>query len=121
MEFWTEVRRQVLIEGLSKRAAVKQFNISWHTLVKILANEEPPGYQQKLSRPKPKIDAFLPVIAEILKADQKAPRKQRHSAKRIFERLRDEHEFTGGYLVPASTCNGFERVPKISKGSMRYR
>ena len=55
--------------------------------------------RKKQARPKPKIDAFLPVIAEILKADQQAPRKQRHSAKRIFERLRDEHEFTGGYTI----------------------
>ena len=99
MEFWTEVRRQVLVEGLSKRAAVKRFDISWHTLEKILKHAEPPGYRQKQARPKPKIEAFLPVIAEILKADQNAPRKQRHSAKRIFERLRDEHGFTGGYTI----------------------
>ncbi|MFT7629126.1 MAG: transposase, partial [Mariniblastus sp.] len=99
MEFWTEVRRQVLVEGLSKRAAVKKHGISWHTLEKILKHEEPPGYQQKQARPKPKIEAFLPVIVEILKADQEAPRKQRHSAKRIFKRLKKEHEFTGGYTI----------------------
>ena len=112
MEFWTEVRRQVLVEGLSKRAAVKQFNISWHTLVKILANEEPPGYQQTQARPKPKIEAFLPIIAEILKADQKAPRKQRHSAKRIFERLRDEHEFTGGYTIVKDAVRSWKQSQK---------
>ena len=99
MEFWTEVRRQVLVEGLSKRAAIKKYSISWHTLEKILKHQEPPGYQQKQARAKPKIEAFLPVVAEILKADQKAPRKQRHSAKRIFERLKKEHEFTGGYTI----------------------
>lgn len=42
MEFWTEIRRQVLVEGLSKRAACRQFKISWHTLTKILTHEEPP-------------------------------------------------------------------------------
>ena len=56
MEFWTEVRRQVLVGGLSKRGAVKRYGISWHTLEKILDREEPPGYRQKQPRSKPKID-----------------------------------------------------------------
>ena len=84
MEFWTEVRRQVLIEGWSKRGACRQFEISWRTLTKILAHEETPGYQLKQPRPKPKIEVFLPIVAEILGANQKAPRKLRHSAHRIL-------------------------------------
>ena len=112
MEFWTEVRRRVLVEGLSKRAAVKHYNISWHTLTKILSHEEPPGYRQKQARPKPKIEAFEPIIAEILKADQQAPRKQRHSAKRIFERLRDEHDFTGGYTIVKDAVRRWKQSQK---------
>ena len=112
MEFWTEVRRQVLVEGLSKRAAVKRFEISWHTLEKILSHEEPPGYRQKQPRPKPKIEAFLPVIGEILTADQKAPRKQRHSAKRIFERLKDEHGFTGGCTIVKDAVRAWRQSRK---------
>ena len=112
MEFWTEVRRQVLVEGLSKRGAVKKYGISWHTLEKILKHQEPPGYQQKQARPKPKIEAFLPVVAEILKADQKAPRKQRHSAKRIFERLKKEHEFTGGYTIVKDAVRAWRESKK---------
>ena len=112
MEFWTEVRRQVLVEGLSKRGVVKRYKIGWHTLDKILSLEEPPGYQQKQPRPKPKIEAFLPVIVEILKADQKAPRKQRHSAKRIFERLRDEHEFIGGYTIVKDAVRSWKQSQK---------
>jgi len=112
MEFWTEVRRQVLVEGLSKRGAVKRFGISWHTLKKILENEEPPGYQQKQPRARPKIEAFLPIIAEILKADQKAPRKQRHSAKRIFDRLKSEHGFTGGYTIVKDAVRAWRQSQK---------
>ena len=112
MEFWTEVRRQVLVEGLSKRGACDRFDISWHTLVKILKNEEPPGYQQKQPRRKPKIETFLPIIAEILKADQKAPRKQRHSAQRIFRRLKDEHGFTGGYTIVKDAVRAWKRSRK---------
>ncbi len=112
MEFWTEVRRQVLVEGLSKRGAVKKYSISWHTLEKILKHQDPPGYQQKQARPKPKIESFLPVIAEILKGDQKAPRKQRHSAKRIFERLKKEHEFTGGYTIVKDAVRAWRESQK---------
>jgi hypothetical protein len=43
--------------------------------------------------------AVLPIIHEILEADQKAPRKQRHTAKRIFERLKAEYGYPGGKTV----------------------
>ena len=99
MEFWTEVRRRVLTGQLSKRAACRQYELSWHTLTKILAYEEPPGYRQKEPRRKPKLEPFLPIIHEILQQDREAPKKQRHTAWRILERLRAEHGFTGGYTI----------------------
>ena len=39
------------------------------------------------------------MIGAILEADRQVPRKQRHTAKRIFERLRDGHGFTGHYTI----------------------
>ena len=48
---------------------------------------------------KPKLGPLLPVIGAILEADRTGPVKQRHTAKRIFERLRYEHGFAGGYTV----------------------
>jgi transposase len=50
-------------------------------------------------RPKPKLDRFLPVIDQILEDDKKAPKKQRHTTRRIFERLRGEHGYTGGLTI----------------------
>ena len=88
MEKWVEIRRRVLTGELGKRAACREYGIHWDTLQKILKHTEPPGYRRGEPRAKPKIEPFLPVIHEILKADRKAPRKQRHSAKRIFDRLR---------------------------------
>lgn len=99
MEFWTEVRRRVLTGELSKRAACREYHLSWHTLAKILTHAEPPGYRQVQPRKKPKLAGFLPVIHQILEDDKGAPKKQRHTAWRIFTRLRDEHEFQGGYTV----------------------
>ncbi|MDA0834618.1 MAG: IS21 family transposase [Planctomycetota bacterium] len=99
MEFWKEVRRRVLTHELSQRAACAEYGLGWHTLQKILAHTEPPGYRKSRPRVKPKIDEFLPVIHQILVDDRQAPKKQRHTAWRIFERLRDEHQFRGKYTI----------------------
>ena len=48
---------------------------------------------------RPRLGPLVPVIDAILEADKAAPPKQRHTAKRIFERLRIEHSFAGGYTV----------------------
>jgi transposase len=99
MEIWSEIRREVLTGALSKRAAITKYGIGWHTLKKMLAHDEPPGYRQANQRPKPKLESFLPVIRQILEDDGTAPTKQKHTAHRIFERLRDEHGYTGGETV----------------------
>lgn len=44
-----------------------------------------------------KIDPFVPFIEEMLDEDRRCYHKQRHTAKRVFERLRDEHGFDGSY------------------------
>src|SRR3546814_20958944 len=57
----------------------------------------PPGYQREVTSRRPKLDAFVSTIEHGLEEDLKVPRKQRHTAKRVFDRLRDERGFTGGY------------------------
>jgi len=99
MENWAEIRRRVLVDGLGKRAACRQYDIHWDTLQKILEHPEPPGYRRTAPRPRPKLDPFLGVIHQILQDDKKAPRKQRHTTRRIFERLRDEHGYQGGLSI----------------------
>jgi len=98
MEQWSEVRREVLTGKLSKRAACKKYELHWDTLKKILAHEEPPGYRRKEPRKKPVLGPFVELIHEILEADKQAPPKQRHTAKRILERLR-EKGYEGGRTV----------------------
>ncbi len=99
MEQWTEIRRQVLVEGLSRREACKSYKLHWKTLQKMLRHEEPPGYRRMKPVRRPLIEPVIPIIHQILFDDAKAPRKQRHTAKRIFERLRDEHGFPGKYTI----------------------
>jgi transposase len=99
MDQWAEIRRRVLIDGESKRSIQREFKLHWKTLQKILKQPEPPGYQSVKPRAKKKLGPFLPVIESILQQDRLAPPKQRHTAKRIFERLRDEHGYTGRLTV----------------------
>lgn len=98
MELWSEVRRRVLTGELSKRAACREYGIHWQTLTKMLQHAEPPGYRLQTKRPS-KLDPFLPIIHEILLSDRKVHRKQRHTSRRIFERLRDEHDYDGGWTL----------------------
>jgi len=96
MQWWTDIRRKVLVEGVSKRQVKAEYRIHTKTLERILANPQPPGYKMSKPRPKPKIGPFIGRIEEILLKDREVPKKQRHTAKRIFERITDEG-YTGGY------------------------
>src|SRR5918911_4394480 len=60
---------------------------------------EPPGYVRTKPVERPKLGPLIGVIDAILVADRGAPAKQRHTAKRIWQRLRDEHGFGGGYTT----------------------
>ena len=98
MEQWTEIRRRVLVEGVSRRQILRETGMHWRTLKKMLEHAEPPDYQQNQARPRQKLGPFEERIAQILKEDQALPRAQRHTAKRLWERLQVEG-FTGGYAI----------------------
>jgi len=99
VEVYAAVRRFVFIEGNSRREAARIFGLNRETVAKMCRFSLPPGYVRTKPVEKPKLGPLLPVIDAILDADRTAPVKQRHTAKRMFERLRDEHGFAGGYTV----------------------
>ncbi len=99
MEKWNEIRHKVLVEGASKRSIRREYGIGQAALEKILALPEPPGYRQRTERPKSKLGPFLGVVDAILEDDKQAPPKQRHTARRIFDRLRDEHGYSGSEIT----------------------
>ena len=98
MEDWTDIRERVIAGKVSKRAILRETGMHWLTLKKMLTHPEPPGYRQRKTRPQQMLGPYQERIEQILKADQLLPRKQRHTAKRIWERLQ-EAGFTGGYTV----------------------
>lgn len=99
VELYARVRHAVLIEGISERAAAERFGINPRTVAKMLKFSVPPGYVRQKAILRPKLDAFIGIIDAILVADKDRPKKQRHTSKRIFERLRDEHGFTGKITI----------------------
>jgi transposase len=99
VESYAAVRRFVFLEGHSRREAARVFGLSRDTIAKMCRYSAPPGYVRRRPAAKPKLGLLVPVIEAILEADRSAPAKQQHTAKRIFERLRDEHGYDGGYTV----------------------
>jgi hypothetical protein len=98
VELYARVRHAVQIQGMSRRAAAEQFGIDPRTGAKMLKCSVPPEF-----------DAFIGVIDAILAADKDRPKKQRHRSKRIFERLRDEHGFTGGVTIVRNYISGWRQ------------
>ncbi len=64
---------------------------------KALVESTPRGYSRTRPAACPKLGAHTARIEQNLADDQVAPKKQRHTAHRIFQRLRDEHGYVGGY------------------------
>jgi transposase len=106
VEIYGRVRRAVRVEGRSQRAVAREFGLSRETVRKMLAYAVPPGYQRQQPIKRPKLGPWLGVIDAILADDKQRPAKQRHTAKRIFDRLRDEHGFTGGYTIVKDYVRG---------------
>ena len=99
VDVYLRVRRAVMVDGMSTREAARVFGLHRDTVRKILAYSIPPGYRRQNPPKRPKLKPFAGVIDRILEDDLRRPRKQRHTAKRIFERLRDEYWFDGGYTT----------------------
>jgi transposase len=89
------IRRAHLVDKMSIRALARAFHHSKRKIREILREPEPKPYQRG-TMPSV-VDPFKAMIDEILRGDEEAPRKQRHTAAKIFRRLRDEHGYAGGY------------------------
>jgi transposase len=109
MEWWTKIRLEVLRGETSKRAILRRENIHWETLKKILQYPEPPGYRSKKPRHKPKLGPFLERIAQIIEDDKAVSKKQRHTSKRIYQRLKTEG-YPGGLTQVKEAVREIKRL-----------
>jgi transposase len=99
VDLYGRVRFAVQREGLSHREAARRFGIDPRTVAKMMRFSVPPGYRRSQPPKRPKLDRFVGIIAQILEGDKIRPAKQRHTSQRIFERLRDEHGYSGGITI----------------------
>lgn len=98
MEDYDRVRRMRFVEELSLREISRRTGFHRSTVKKMIELSAPPGYQRRQEVERPVLGRYVPVIDAILKSDAStAPKKQRHTAKRIFDRLREGYGYRGGY------------------------
>ena len=109
LDNYLKVRFAVQIEGLSERAAARRFGIDPRTVAKMMAYSVPRGYVRTKPPARPKLDAFVAIIDKMLADDKTRPKKQQHTSKRIFDRLRDEHGFTGGITIVKDYVAGVQQ------------
>src|SRR5712691_10671420 len=91
VEQFEQIRRDREREGLSIRELARRHGVHRRAVRQALASPLPPPRKQPERRPAPKLGPYRPLIDGWLLADREAPRKQRHTAKRIWQRLVDEH------------------------------
>src|SRR5262249_42563208 len=93
MELWSEIRHRIRAGEISMRQAYSEYRLNFRTIRKIVRQAEPAPYHARVSRPKPVLGPFLAILQQIIDDDRQAPPKQRHTTRRIYERLRDEHGY----------------------------
>ena len=84
VDLYVRVRRACMVEGMSSREAARVFGLHRDTVRKMLEHSVPPGYRRQSPPRRPKLDPYRGVIDRILEEDRSLPKKQRHTAKRIY-------------------------------------
>jgi hypothetical protein len=93
VELFEAIRRDERRDGLSIRALADRHGVHRRTVRQALGNAVPPE-RKTLARRAPKLDPAKPLIDAMLTVDLSAPRKQRHTVRRILARLVDEHQMS---------------------------
>lgn len=96
VELFARIRRDSRVKGLSIRSLAKMHGVSRRTVRQAMAAAEPPN-RRVSARSSPKLDRYRALIDQMLQVDLDAPRKQRHTAQRVFDRLVDEHQAVISY------------------------
>jgi transposase len=112
VEQFEQIRRDRDREGLSIRALAERHGVHRRAVRQALASAVPPAKRASASRPAPKLGPYRAIVDEWLEADRVAPRKQRHTAKRIWSRLVDEH----GAEVAQTTVRDYVRARRRQLG-----
>lgn len=117
VDLYARIRRDARVDELSIRELSRRHGVARETVRAALARAEP--LPRKIpERSSPRLDPFKPVIDQMLTDDLTAPRKQRHTARRVLARLADEH---GATELSYSTVRDYvaRRRPEINAAAGR--
>jgi transposase len=89
VELFEQIRREYEFGEGTVLGVARKLGVHRRMVRQALASAEPPE-RRKWQRERPVIDPLRPYIDAILEADRNAPRKQRHTAHRIWQRIRIE-------------------------------
>lgn len=112
VEQFEQIRRDRDREGLSIRELARRHGVHRRAVRQALASPVPPPKRKPCTRPAPKLGPYRVIIDGWLEGDREAPRKQRHTARRIWRRLLDEH----GAEVSETTVRDYVRRRKRELG-----
>ena len=100
VEMYARVRRACRVEGMSTREASRVFGLDRKTVRKMLSFSVPPGYRPRQAATAAEAGSVHGNHrSDLGRRSDQPPQSKRHTAKRIFDRLRDEYGFTGGYTI----------------------
>jgi len=114
MELFEQIRRDRDREGLSTRALAVKHGVHRRAVRQALASPVPPVKRPPEHRPSPKLGAYHALIDGWLEADRDAPRKQRHTDRRVWQRLVEEH----GAVVSERQVSRYVRARRRELGDV---
>ena len=103
VELYAGIRRAIMVEGLSRREAAQRFGVHRNTITKMLQYSAPPGYRRRERPVAKKLGPHTAWIDKVLDDDRGVHHKQRHTARRIFDRLRTEEGFSAHGAISAGS------------------
>ena len=113
VELYAAIRRDSRVDGLSSRELARKYRVGRRTVALALSSAWPEP-RKKLAPRKSRLDRHKDAIDRILRADLDATRKQRHTTKRIFDRLMAEHDADrDGISYPMVRAYVVVRKPEI--------